>query len=212
MNIFNNKNRNKILNIIQIPIKMIRIANINEKLPAGLADKSVEFYIHEGDIFCLHGGKTYPFSDIPTHILDKVKADMMANKSALKAMNTWGIQNDSDKLKQYIACRYGAFDQTPDMTEDGVMRPSEYVDCGRRGQCPNEGKLCSAIAVKNGFLNKKEITVLKYMGAGLLDKEIYMAMEISDNSLRYYKDRIRLKTGLLSKTSFAVLAHQLNLL
>lgn len=191
---------------------MNTIANKKEALPAGLVDTNVEFFVHKNEVFCLYNGKTYSFDEIPAHILEIIRKDMNANKAALRALDSWNIFNLNERIKQYIACRFGAFDNTPDIGPDGRVSKTEYVDCGRRGQCPWEGRLCSSIVVAGGVLKKEEIQVLRLMGAEKVDKEIAHELNLTYDRVCYVKKQIKLKTGVDGKSGLAVLAHKLNLI
>ena len=99
-----------------------------------------------------------------------------------------------------------ASERASDPSPAGMAR-----DCGRRGKCPYEGKLCASIQLKNGVLNKREIEILKRIGQGKLDKDICVEMFMAKDTLRYHKDQISDKAGTLGKIALAVLAYQLNL-
>ncbi|TXI14320.1 MAG: hypothetical protein E6Q66_06790 [Pedobacter sp.] len=183
----------------------------NQKLPAGLVDDGVEFFVYQNEIRCLHKGKTYTFENIPENIIKMIEEDMLKNPKALKALADWDITNPDAQLRQYIACRFGGFDQQADITANGLIIHSEYTECGRRGKCPHEGKLCSSIKLKNGVLTRREIEVLKSIGQAKMDKEICAELLMSRDSLRYYKEQISLKADIERKPALAILAHQLNL-
>lgn len=183
----------------------------NQKLPAGLVDKGVEFFVYQNDIRCLHNGETFTFDNIPNHIIKIIEEDMIKNPKALKALADWDITDPKSQIRQYIICRFGGFDKNPDITADGLVLHSEYHDCGRRGKCPYEGKLCASIQLTNGVLNKREIEILKRIGQGKLDKDICAEMFMAKDTLRYHKDQISEKAGTLGKIALAVLAYQLNL-
>ena len=179
-------------------------------LPAGLTDKSVEFYIHEHEVKCLYNGKTYSFDQFPQEVIDIVDSDMADNPKAIQALIEWDITDINEQMRQYIACRFGGFDVNPDICSDGQIQPAEYVDCGRRGICKHEGKICSSILVGDSFLTKKEIEVLRLIGAGLLDKEICDQMNppISVDTLRSHKDNISTKAGISRKSQLVALAYK----
>lgn len=183
-----------------------------QHLPAGLADNSVEFYLFDNEVKCLHKGRTYSYTDFPAEIISLIETDMMSNPKALASLADWGIEGPDQQVRQYIACRFGGFDNNPDITADGKIQHKEYFNCGRRGSCPYEGKLCSTIKVANGELTKREIEVLRAIGLGRLDKEICDELDISQDTLRTHKDHISFKTGEERKPALAVLAHKLNLI
>lgn len=178
-------------------------------LPAGLTNKGVEFFIDEHEVKCLHAGCTFSFDEFPPHVVQLIDEDMASNPRAIKALLDWDITDSKEQMRQYIACRFGGFDCKPDINDDGILQAAEYVDCGRRGKCAYEGKLCSSIVVSNGILTKKEIEVLRLIAIGLLDKEICEKMNppISNDTLRSHKDNIAEKAGIRYKAEMVALAY-----
>lgn len=183
-----------------------------QSLPAGLTSKSIEFFLHEHEVKCLYNGQAYTFNNFPAEVLDLVDKDMAENPKAIKALIDWDITDPNEQVRQYIACRFGGFDNTADINEDGTTQPSEYVECGRRGLCKYEGKLCTSIKVANGVLTKREIEVLKCIAIGMLDKEICDQLCISQDTLRSHKDSISQKANVTRKAGLVALAYQLGLL
>ncbi|MBC7418416.1 MAG: helix-turn-helix transcriptional regulator [Pedobacter sp.] len=184
----------------------------NQKLPPGLVDKALEFFIHEHEIKCLYKGTVYAFCDFPAEVIEWVEADMVQNPKALKALADWDITDPNEQMRQYISCRFGGFDNRADIEENGKMIPAEYVDCGRRGSCAYEGKLCTSIQLANGILTKREIEVLRLLGECKFDKEICDLLGITQDTLRNHKDNISQKAGIERKPALSILAHKLNLL
>jgi DNA-binding CsgD family transcriptional regulator len=181
-------------------------------LPPGLMDDAVEFFIYENEIWCLYKGRQISFKDFPDPIKNVLDADMKAHPKAMKALFDWDITDPESRMRQYVACRFGGFDNTPDVCGDGVVQPAEYVDCGRRGSCDYEGKLCSSIVLRNGILTPREIEVLRHIGNDLLDKEICDVLQMANDTLRTHKDKISLKNGSTRKSALAKLAYKYNLI
>lgn len=188
------------------------LSDLNQQLPGGLVDESAEFFIHQDDIKCLYQGKVHLYDEIPAHIMDAVEADMMAHPKALEALAKWDITDADAQIRQYIYCRFGGFDGNPDISSDGKAHHREYFNCGKRGECPFEGKLCPSLKVANGELSKREIDVLRLIGLGRMDKEICEELGIALDTLRSHKDNIKLKTGQERKTAQGVLAHRLGII
>ena len=184
----------------------------NQTLPAGLEDSGVEFYVHHNEVRCLYNGRRYRFDEIPRNILDAVEHYMMAKPEAMKALHDWDIRNADDMLRQFIFCHFGGFDLTPDITPDGKLIEADYFECGRRGQCKYEGKLCSAIKVANGYLTKQEIRILQLIAQGKLNKEIADELNISEETVSSHNQNIQQKTGKNRKPELAVLARDKNLI
>lgn len=184
-----------------------------QSLPPGLMDNSVEFFIYNHEIWCLYKGEKYSFNDFPQEIIDIVDADMAANPKAMKALVEWDITDPDERMRQYIACRFGGFDNNPDICDNGIIQPAEYVDCGRRnGLCDYEGKLCSSIVLSNGTLTKREIEVLTLIGREMLDKEICDSLQMAHDTLRNHKDNISVKNGSTRKAGLAILAYKYKLI
>lgn len=187
---------------------MVNLKKIKQNLPAGLIDNGVEFYVGHNDIECLHGGRTYVWSDIPEWILERVAVDMLQNQEAMNALVAWDLTQRDEMLRQYVICRFGGFDNEPDIDSDGNIDHTEYFDCGRRGNCAHEGKLCATIKVANGFLTKQEVKVLKLVASGKLNKEIADSLSISEDTVSTHNQNIQRKLGVDNKTemaSFAIL-------
>lgn len=187
---------------------MVNLRKIKQSLPSGLIDNGVEFYIGLTDIECLHAGRTYIWSEIPEWILERVAVDMLQNQEALNALVAWDLTQRDEMLRQYVICRFGGFDNEPDIDPNGNIDHTEYFDCGRRGNCAHEGKLCATIKVANGFLTKQEVKVLKLVASGKLNKEIADILSIAEDTVSSHNQNIQRKLGVDNKTemaSFAIL-------
>lgn len=190
----------------------MNLIDSRQQLPPGLIDGSVEFFIHDRDVKCLYNSQVYKFADLPSHIIELVEAEMLAHPKAMKALADWDITDQNEQIRQFIACRFGGFDYQADISADGKIQPAEYIDCGRRGSCAYEGKLCTSLQLANGIVTRREIEVLKMIGQSYLDKEICDQLHISQDTLRNHKDSISQKAGVERKTALGILAHKLNLI
>jgi DNA-binding CsgD family transcriptional regulator len=128
-------------------------------LPAGLEDNAVEIYLHKGELRIINNGKTSYFELLPEAVHEAFVLHLMANKIALASLKKdFGLSDAQEMLIQYIKCNFGNFDGIPDMDEDGTIYP-ECWDCGRRGSCPAEGKVCNRLQGPNGLLTKRETEI-----------------------------------------------------
>lgn len=160
-------------------------------IPAGLVDKSLEIFIHNGDLHVLYNKKQVHFEFLPEKIKDSFSQHMMANKKAIKSLHDdFKITDPTDMLIQYVKCNFGNFDNQADMNEDGVI-VSEIWNCGLRGKCPGEGKICGLVQGPNGNLTKRELEAFLLVVDGKYDKEIAVLMDITQNTLETYLARIR---------------------
>lgn len=128
-------------------------------IPAGLEGKDLEIYIHKDSLHVLYNKKVYHFELLPEEIRDIFVQHMMTNKPAIASLQKdFGLSDAGAMLEQYIKCNFGNFDCTPDMDEDGTIYP-ECWDCGRRGTCPGEGKICSRLKGPGGLLTRRETEI-----------------------------------------------------
>lgn len=174
-------------------------------LPAGLMDKNVEFFNHGPSVHASYNGTVVHISELPMHIKAIIEADMDRNPLAYTAAIDFGKTNAVDAMEQYIWCRFGGFDKVPDLL-DGKMHEPEYHECGKRGSCKYEGKLCSALKVENGYLTKREIEILQMIAHGHEDKIIADKMGIATKTINAHKANISAKTGLTNKVKMGVFA------
>lgn len=182
---------------------MINLKLIKQMLPPGLEDSGVEFYVHENDIKCLHGGMRYVWGEFPKWIVDRIEQDMLEHPEAIQALLAWDIRQSDEQMRQYIICRFGGFDNEPDISADGTIDYTEYFDCGRRGNCAQEGKLCSTIKAPNGYLTKQELAVLKLVAQNYMNKQIADMLCISEETVSSHNQNIQAKLGVDNKLGMA---------
>ncbi len=190
----------------------MNLSKIVQKLPPGLEDKSVEFYLFDNMIKCLHNGYRYLWSEIPSWIIEIVAKDMFQNKKAMKCLVEMKLKRREQKLRQYIICQFGGFDGEPDINDKGEINYTEYFDCGLRGSCPYEGKLCATIKVANGYLTKQELNVLKLVAIAKMNKEIAHMLNISEETVSTHNQNIQRKLGVDNKIDMASFAISKNII
>lgn len=183
----------------------------DQKLPSGLQDEGFEFYVVDSNIYCLHNGRRHSYNEIPEEVFRIIDEDMVKHPEAIKALVDWDMTEQDEMRKQYIYCRFGGFDMEADITPAGTIDHTEYFECGRRGRCSYEGKLCSSIKVENGHLTKQEIRILKLIAVGLLNKQIGDELNISEDTVSSHCQNIQQKTGLKGKPEMAAFAQRKNL-
>lgn len=165
------------------------------QLPAGLEDKGLEIYIHDGHLHVLYKGKQYHFELLPEEIRDKFVEHMMANKTAITSLKAdFGLTEANEMLIQYIKCNFGNFDFIPDVDKDGTVYP-ECWNCGKRGECPGEGKVCGRIKGSEGILARRETEVYFLIIEGKSHKMIASHFDCSIPTIEEHLKRIRYKLG-----------------
>lgn len=183
----------------------------NKNLPAGLLDDNCEFFTQGEEVYALYKGKVIPYNEFPEELIELLKNDLSKYPDAVNSLIELDLLDDQSMLWQYTRCRFGGFDGEADI-ENGQLIHTEYFECGARGTCKYEGKLCQSIKVNNGYLTKREIEVLKCIADGLLDKEIADTLKISINTVPVFKKNIQDKTGLTRKADMTRFAIQKNII
>ncbi len=177
----------------------MNFSKIIQTLPPGLEDNGVEFYVSDNDIKCLHNSKPYKWGEFPNWILEKIEEDMLKNPEAINSLVAWDITDPEEMMRQYIICRFGGFDGNADITKEGHIVHVEYFECGRRGNCSFEGKLCSSIKVGDEHLTKQEIKIIKKITSGKSNKTIAEELCISEDTVASHNQNIQRKLGVPSK-------------
>lgn len=172
----------------------------------GLENNSsnLELFAIGNEIKAFYKGDVVFFEQLPDKILSFLMKLMFRNKKALKALSTYNL-SDFDKLKKYCWCNYGGINHEADINQ--TLSKSEYWDCGQRGICKHEGKICS-----EKILTKREIEFAKYLATGLVDKEIATKMNITYTTACDYRKNIQRKTNTTNKVELVNYLHRENLI
>jgi DNA-binding CsgD family transcriptional regulator len=182
------------------------------QLPAGLMDDKLEIFIHNAELFVLYNGRPIPFELLKEDIQDAFLQHMLANKPAMDSLKKdFGFTDAKSMLQQYVKCNFGNFDNIPDMDAEGTLYP-ECWDCGRRGECPGEGKVCGRIKGPNGVLERVETEVFFMLIAGKAHKEIAAARGTHIQTIETQLKSIREKLGCHSSIEVMNFAMQRKLI
>jgi len=166
-------------------------------LPAGLEDQNIEIYIHNGEIRAIYESRVISFNELPDQALEILSARMLADRRAVKSMiEDMGITDLQLMLKQYVMCNFGNFDGQPDLSPGDGITISECWDCGQRGQCPGEGRVCGRLQCKNGMLTSAETVILFMVIEGKIDKEIALITGNTIPTIETHLKHIREKMGV----------------
>lgn len=176
--------------------------NIKQHLPPGLEDNSVELYYDRG-LKCLTNGTRYTWRQFPQPIVDTIIQDMKDNHEAIPGLLEMGYRSSIGQFVKYTSCRFGGFDFGADITKDGKILNTEYFECGFRGTCRQEGKVCATIKVGDEHLTKQEINVLKKVAASKANKVIAAELFISVETVSSHNQNIQRKLGVFTKIEMA---------
>jgi DNA-binding CsgD family transcriptional regulator len=137
------------------------------------------------------------FNEFESSSLYKLQTLLDGDLIAQVSLDQLGINNCKDRLHKFSLCRFGGFDDKADITSDS--HTNEYYDCGQRGTCQVEGKLCRHVTAENGYLTPREIDVIKLIASDLADKQIAEKLDISINTANQHRVNIQKKIGSSSK-------------
>lgn len=169
-------------------------SSVTQKIPAGLLDESFELFSNGDQQYCVAEGRLWTFPDFPLWVLRAVKLDMLKNQSKVDWLIKAGLFDELNQMKWYIHCCFGGFDGEADFV-NGELVHTEYFDCGHRGHCLFEGKVCNSIVHQFG-LSAREVDYIKCVHQGMQDKEIAEEMGISVNTAPVYIRNILKKLQL----------------
>lgn len=146
-----------------------------------LSTESVEFFHNDTMLMVIEEGVIKPFADISLSILDLLSTELDADEEATEALNKMRITDPALRLEQFATCRYGDFNNRPDI--HGGDRDLEYYDCGQRGVCKFEGRLCKRMNAQYGVLTRAELRIIKLVTSDLSDEEIACRLFLSIHTI-----------------------------
>lgn len=180
------------------------------KLPAGMMDRDVEFFMHNGELMVLSDSKIKSFDSMPASVKYYLE-DLLANDDdANFCLDCMDISDHLERLRQFVFCRFSSFDLVADITEGGHMSP-EFTICEKRGRCPYEGTLCVS-AIHHSKLSSREIEVIVMIAKDLPNKLIADELDISTNTVNTHVQNIQSKIGVHSKYGILAWAFKHNII
>jgi len=179
------------------------------KIPEPLKAVNDEFISIDDKLYLINV-ELIPFNKVDVNLKNSLNDKLAKDNIANIALDTLGIFEPSARLEKYVQCNYGGFDNQADLTSNS--QNTEYFDCGDRGHCPGEGKLCKALKVKNGVLTPREIDIIRLIGKDKMDKEIADILGITKNTATTHRQNITRKLGGLTKAGIAAFAIKKNII
>ncbi|MEI6823727.1 MAG: LuxR C-terminal-related transcriptional regulator [Bacteroidota bacterium] len=152
------------------------------------------------------GNVTYDL-DIPSFFLKLRKKELLHDTEANHSLDRMKIFDEDQRLIQFMKCRYGGYDDTPDTVQYKNTTP-DYWNCGNRGKCSEEFCLCAPVKTKKGDLTKTEINIIKLIAQDLADKEIADRLGSSEFTIHSHRYNITKKIGCSSKNGIVVFAYE----
>jgi len=180
----------------------------SETLP-GINDANIDFIFCNNNMYILHNGNKIPFEQWPEWVIILLNMELSKNESAKLALDDLGLSDATERLKTFTCCNYGGYDNKPDLQAEHFN--PEYWNCGHRGNCKYEGRLCKFLSINGQTITPREIQVIQHIESGLQDKEIAETLGISENTVKNHRSNIAHKLGLQNRTEISHFAHTYNL-
>jgi len=167
-------------------------------IPGFLKKINKEFIGIGGELYYIEVNLIH-FSEFPADAKYFLQKELDNDPLAQASLDIIGIKEPEQRLHKFGLCRFGGFDDKADFNEAEKKLNPEYYDCGERGKCPVEGKLCHFVQTENGYLTPREIDVIKLIAQDLADKQIAYKLNMSVDTARTHRRNIQHKIGCNSK-------------
>lgn len=130
------------------------------KLLPGMVNNSVEFFVQAGELKFIHSGTVNGITDLPFSVIQILEETIRKDKAVKAELHKWHPNSKYKRLEQFITCRFGGLDHTPDIS-NGKVQDGEYWDCPLRGQCASEGILCKLPVHEGKRLTNLEVKIMQ---------------------------------------------------
>jgi DNA-binding CsgD family transcriptional regulator len=149
--------------------------------------------------------------DLPEETLEILHSDLNRNVPAKYSLLLSGIHDPIDQLKKYIACKFGGFDNAPDVV-DGQLGSSELHDCGFRGVCPMEGIVCGTLRVNEHVISPFEIQMIHELATEKTLPAIAEILKVSINTFETRKKILFEKLNVFSRARLVAVCFEKQIL
>ncbi|MCT4602492.1 MAG: LuxR C-terminal-related transcriptional regulator [Marinifilum sp.] len=171
------------------------------KLPSCLEKEHVEFFRYEGKLRAVYNGWTCSYYELPIVIRAPFEKEFMNDTKAQDCLRN-DMYVTSKVLEKFIACRYGNFDNTPDLVNG--KPEADAPNCHKEETCPGFGKVC----LIPGGLTPQQYFITRLISLGKQDKEIADELEIALPTVRTHYTRIRETLKVNNRNEIALWAHK----
>lgn len=168
-------------------------------------------FFHDGtDLVFMENGVKKSFFDLPDPQFHALEARLANRPLACWSLDDLGITDPVERVKKFTTCNHGDFNTIADFI-GSRCNDQEYYDCGQRGTCKYEGKLCDKIVVLYGVLSESEIRVLRQLSLAKTDKEIADSLFTSPYTVSTHIRNMISKTGASNRVGLAMVAARFHL-
>lgn len=180
------------------------------KILPGMVNNSVEFFIAEGQLRFIHAGNVNAITDLPFSVIQILNETIDKDKQVKSELKKWHPNSKYKRLEQFISCRFGGLDHTPDIS-NGKVQDGEYWDCPLRGNCKSEGILCKLPTHDGKRLTNKEVKIMQLSATDKTNEVIAEELGIAFGTFHKIKKQLHAKFGQ-TKQQIALWASHYNLI
>lgn len=171
-------------------------------------ENGVEFFVNpDGELYFHEKGKSKPFTQITIDLATLIRKELDADRRALQSLEDWGITDPFEQLRQYTRCRWGGKNIRPDLVGGRLADEQEYWECGHRGACPYEGRLCHSLTSGGNIISHSEMMVARLVIKGYRNKEIAQATGKSVETIKMQVKSMLQKIGGRSRVDIVNFLH-----
>ncbi len=193
----------------------IKSQKSNSEIPAGLLpeDCNIEIFAnpkHFGKCLFVQYGTTKSFHELPLLVVSSLYQECFNDEKAVKAMEEMGIPPE-DMVEFYNHCNRGALNGIPDIYQSGKMT-REHYNCGRRGKCIGEGRVCKLDIAGTKF-TPRELECIRLNSEGNDYDQIKSEMGFrSKTAVNSLMSRCRTKLHAKDRTELLIKSQQIGII
>jgi DNA-binding CsgD family transcriptional regulator len=178
------------------------------------SDSNIEIFADPynfGKCYFIQHAEIKPFNFLPWDVLEDLCSELLHDRKAMEGMRAMGYTSEPEMLELYNYCNRGSLDSIADISASGY-KTREYVDCGRHGKCPGEGKVCTPVVINGSHITYRELECLKLIGEGLPYKRIKIEMGFRQvTAVNSLIGRLRDKLQCSSNVEIAIKAKEMGI-
>lgn len=180
-------------------------------VPGLSKDNAIEFFELENDIKAVINGRIVDFTEVPLNIQDFLQEEIKKEPEVEAALHSLHPFSKQQRLKQYVACRFGGLDFHPDI-KDGRVSSPDYKFCGIRNKCPFNGVICKSPEINGEKLTDQEIRLIKLLSTDKKNEVIADEMDIPLGTFHKIKKTLYEKAKVQTKQELTLLSFLKNFL
>lgn len=185
--------------------------SVQSKVYPGLLCASVEVFLHENQLKAFVQGQTYDFQNLPYAYHTIFSEALSKEPETQSILKEWHPDSKVKQLEQFVKCRFGGLDYTPDI-KNMELQDGEYWECPLRGMCKGEGIVCRSVMYNDQILNNKHIKLLKMLATNMTNQSLYEAMGMHEGTFNKFKKELYAILGIQTKQEAACISKDLNLI